>query len=63
MVDRSSEQTRSRGGMWDLAACPTLERAPLMHWIAERSREKVIRLRSQLSMVECLTVRVVPLGG
>ena len=51
MVDWSSEQTRSRGGMWDLAACPTLERAPLMHWIAERSREKVIRLRSQLSVL------------
>ena len=47
----SSELTRSIGGGWDLVACPQLERAPLMHCIADRSKEKVSRQCNQ-DMVE-----------
>ena len=43
----SSVMTKSSGGVWDLAAWPQLERAPLMHWIADRSSEKVSRQRNQ----------------
>ena len=46
----SSEMARSMGGD-DLIAWPQLDRAPLMHWMAERRREKVRRQRSQ-DMVE-----------
>ena len=38
-------------GDGDLRACPQLERAPLIHWMAERNREKATRQRSQ-DMVE-----------
>ena len=38
-------------GGGDLIAWPRLDRAPLMHWMAERRREKVRRQRSQ-DMVE-----------
>ena len=37
-VSSSSDIARSIGGMMGQAACPLLERAPRMHWIAERSR-------------------------
>ena len=40
---------RSMGGA--LMAWPQLERAPLIHWMAERSNENVSRQRSQ-AMVE-----------
>ena len=46
----SLEMARSMGG-GDLIAWPQLDRAPLMHWMAERRREKVRRQRSQ-DMVE-----------
>ena len=32
--------TRSIGGVWSMVACPQLERAPLIHWIADRRRQK-----------------------
>ena len=45
-VKASSELTKSIGGAGDLAACPQLERAPLMHCIAYRSSENVSRQRN-----------------
>ncbi len=46
-----SAVTRSiEGGA--LEACPILERAPLMHCMAERRREKVRRQRSQAKVDE-----------
>ena len=49
-MQQSSEIAKSMGG-GDLAAWPLLERAPLMHWMAERRREKVRRQCNQ-DMVE-----------
>ena len=34
-----------------LCACPQIERAPLIHWMAERNSEKATRQRTQ-DMVE-----------
>ena len=46
---------RSTGGT--LMAWPQLERAPLMHWMAERSNENVRRQRSQdMAMVNQLNI-------
>ena len=45
-MQQSSEIAKSMADE-DLAAWPLLERAPLMHWTAERRREKVGRQRSQ----------------
>ena len=36
----ASVDTKSIGGMGWLEARPLVERAPLMHWIEERRREK-----------------------
>ena len=32
--------TRSIGGVWSMVVCPQLERAPLIHWIADHRRQK-----------------------
>ena len=43
----TSDVARSTGGLMNLAACPRQDRAPLIHWMAERMSEKVSLLPSQ----------------